>query len=99
MKHRAGKILSRPGLQAAVNFAISSAWVGATEDKEMAQTAADSNLNWDLEADVIVVGSGAAGLPAAIRAMDGGASVIVVETNYDIGGHAILSGGNVALGG
>jgi len=25
--------------------------------------------------------------------------VIVVEANYDIGGHAILSGGNVPLGG
>ena len=28
-----------------------------------------------------------------------GASVIVVDANYDIGGHAILSGGNVPLGG
>src|SRR5215207_8436504 len=55
--------------------------------------------NWDLEADVIVIGSGAAGLPAAIRAVEGGASVIVVEANYDVGGHAILSGGNVPLGG
>ena len=55
--------------------------------------------NWDLEADVIVVGSGAAGLPAAIKAVEGGASVIVVETNYDVGGHAILSGGHMALGG
>ena len=25
--------------------------------------------------------------------------MIVVETNYDIGGHAIISGGNVPLGG
>jgi predicted oxidoreductase len=55
--------------------------------------------NWDLEADVIVVGSGAAGLPAAIKAVEGGASVIVVETNYDVGGHAIISGGHMALGG
>lgn len=55
--------------------------------------------SWDLEADVVVVGSGAAGLPAAIRAIEGGASVIVVEANYDIGGHAIISGGNVPLGG
>ncbi|MFC2072988.1 FAD-dependent oxidoreductase [Chloroflexota bacterium] len=54
---------------------------------------------WDLEADVVVIGSGATGLPAAIRARDQGASVIVVEANYDIGGHAILSGGNVPLGG
>ncbi len=55
--------------------------------------------NWDLEADVIVIGSGAAGLPAAIRAVDNGASVIVVEANYDVGGHAIISGGHMALGG
>lgn len=54
---------------------------------------------WDLEADVIVIGSGATGLPAAIRARDMGASVIVVEANYDVGGHALVCGGNVALGG
>jgi succinate dehydrogenase/fumarate reductase flavoprotein subunit len=48
---------------------------------------------------VVVIGSGAAGLPAAIKAADGGASVMVVETNYDIGGHAIISGGNTPLGG
>ena len=46
-----------------------------------------------------MIGSGAAGLPAAIRAANEGATVIVVDANYDIGGHAILSGGNVALGG
>jgi succinate dehydrogenase/fumarate reductase flavoprotein subunit len=54
---------------------------------------------WDLEADVVVIGAGAVGLPAAIRAADAGASVIVIDANYDIGGHAILSGGNVPLGG
>ena len=64
----------------------------------MAQSAA-SEQSWDLEADVVVIGSGAAGLPAAIKAADGGASVLVVEANYDIGGHAIISGGNVPLGG
>ncbi len=54
---------------------------------------------WDLEADIVVIGSGATGLPAAIRAANEGASVIVVDANYDAGGHALLSGGNVALGG
>jgi predicted oxidoreductase len=55
--------------------------------------------SWDLEADVVVIGAGAAGLPAAIKARDEGASVLVVEANYDVGGHAIVSGGNVPLGG
>jgi succinate dehydrogenase/fumarate reductase flavoprotein subunit len=55
--------------------------------------------SWDLEADVVVIGAGATGLAAAIKASDAGASVIVVEANYDVGGHAIVSGGNVPLGG
>jgi FAD binding domain-containing protein len=54
---------------------------------------------WDRVADVVVVGSGASGLPAAIRARDRGASVIIVEANVDVGGHAMVSGGSVALGG
>jgi succinate dehydrogenase/fumarate reductase flavoprotein subunit len=55
--------------------------------------------SWDLEAEVVVIGAGATGLPAAIRAADAGASVLVVDANYDVGGHAIVSGGNVPLGG
>ena len=56
-------------------------------------------MDWTLSADVVVIGAGAAGLPAAIAARDHGASVIVVEENFDIGGHAMLSGGRVHLGG
>jgi succinate dehydrogenase/fumarate reductase flavoprotein subunit len=54
---------------------------------------------WNQTADVVVVGSGASGLPAAIRARDTGASVIVVEENTDVGGHAMISGGTVNIGG
>jgi succinate dehydrogenase/fumarate reductase flavoprotein subunit len=54
---------------------------------------------WDKEADVVIIGAGATGLPAAIQAAEGGASVILIEANTDVGGHAILSGGNLALGG
>ena len=54
---------------------------------------------WDKQADVVVVGGGACGLPAAIEATEHGASVILIDANFDVGGHAIVSGGNVALGG
>jgi len=37
-------------------------------------------------------------MPAAIAARDQGASVLVVEKNFDVGGRAILSGGQVQLG-
>ena len=61
--------------------------------------AANAPRHWDSVTDVVIVGAGATGLPAAIEAAENGASVIIVEQNYDIGGHAIESGGNIALGG
>lgn len=54
---------------------------------------------WDLEADVVVIGSGPTGLVAALRAIDAGSSVIIVEANYDCGGHGVMNGGTVQLGG
>ena len=47
----------------------------------------------------MVIGAGATGLPAAIVAREAGASVIVIEAQKDIGGHAITSAGNIPLGG
>jgi FAD binding domain-containing protein len=61
--------------------------------------AASVPRRWDKVADVVVVGAGATGLPASIEAAENGASVILIDQNYDIGGHAIESGGNIALGG
>ena len=55
--------------------------------------------HWDHVADVVVIGSGASGLPAAITAREAGAAVIVLETEAHTGGHGICSGGNVPLGG
>src|SRR5690348_5890655 len=44
-------------------------------------------VDWDREADVVVIGAGATGLPAAIVARETGCSVILVEAEKDIGGH------------
>ncbi len=76
---------------------IGAAALGGLGAKET--DAAKPERHWDFTADVVVVGSGAAGLPASIAAAEAGASVIIVEQNYDIGGHGIQSGGNIALGG
>jgi hypothetical protein len=56
------------------------------------------NIKWDLDYDVIVIGSGAAGMPAAVAAIGRRARVLVVEKCWDVGGRAILSGGQVQLG-
>lgn len=49
--------------------------------------------SWDVEADVVVVGGGNAGLPAAIAAHDAGAQVVIVEGNAFLGGLMRGSGG------
>ncbi len=67
--------------------------------KGLPSAAAGRAVKWDREADIVVIGAGATGLPAAIVAREAGADVIVVEANFDIGGHAITSGGHVPLGG
>jgi succinate dehydrogenase/fumarate reductase flavoprotein subunit len=59
----------------------------------------NQNTRWDDAADIVVIGAGATGLPAAIVAREAGASVIVVEAENHIGGHAITSGGNLPFGG
>lgn len=64
-----------------------------------AQESNASEIEWDYEADVVVIGGGCTGLPAAIRARDLGASVIVVEQNFDPGGKMLHSGSQISLGG
>ena len=54
---------------------------------------------WDFEADVIVVGFGAAGAAAAIEAARAGAKVILFEVATGSGGTSALSGGEMYLGG
>lgn len=75
--------------------ATALAGVGA----QNADAAPQARIKWDKTADVVIVGAGASGLPAAIMARDKGVSVIVIDANHDIGGHAMLSGGRVPLGG
>ncbi|MFC2013895.1 FAD-binding protein [Chloroflexota bacterium] len=52
-------------------------------------------LNWNHEADVVVVGYGLSGTVAAIEAHDSGAKVLVLEKGEYPGGLSILAGGEV----
>jgi len=54
---------------------------------------------WDEIADVVIIGSGFAGLAAAIEAKKAGSSVIVIEKRKVRGGNSMISGGVVAAAG
>ncbi len=58
-----------------------------------------ASSDWDETYDVVVVGSGFAGLAAALAAREAGASVAVFEKMAFIGGNSSLSGGMIAVPG
>jgi succinate dehydrogenase/fumarate reductase flavoprotein subunit len=90
--------LVRGGPVAGMAMAAGSGASPPQVEAEPARSGAPSG-RWTREVDVVVIGAGATGLPAAIVAREAGASVIVVEAEKHIGGHAITAGGNVPLGG
>jgi 3-oxo-5alpha-steroid 4-dehydrogenase len=55
-------------------------------------------VHWDIEADVVVIGFGAAGACAALEAAAAGRSVVVLD-RFEGGGATALSGGVVYAGG
>ena len=57
-----------------------------------------AKVKWDYQADVVIIGAGGAGLPAGLKAIEDGASVLFVETNWDVGGHAAVSEGQLHSG-
>jgi len=80
------------------DFIASGAAVGAVAIGTTPAQAAPA-MTWDREADVVVIGAGAGGLVAGIAAREKGASVIIVEKNFDIGGRAMMSFGGLYIGG
>jgi succinate dehydrogenase/fumarate reductase flavoprotein subunit len=66
---------------------------------DAAATPKPEGITWDYEADIIVVGTGPAGLSCAAAGAEGGASVIAIDANDKIGGKGILAGGNLGIGG
>lgn len=60
---------------------------------ENATTGRHAARDWDLEVDVLVAGSGAAGMIGAISATDRGLEALIVEKGEKFGGSTALSGG------
>lgn len=95
------KTLSRRAFfsQGAAAASVGAAAVLAGAPAQAAEQDAGSGITWDYEADIVIIGAGCTGLPAAIRARDLGASVLVVEQNFEVGGKTLHSTGLVSLGG
>ncbi len=56
----------------------------------------EKEIQWNERVDVLVVGSGFAGLTAAIEAGESGKNVVVIEKMKSAGGNSIISDGGIA---
>jgi succinate dehydrogenase/fumarate reductase flavoprotein subunit len=92
-------MISRRNFLKASTAAGATAAAGAVASGTAPGQSAPQPATWQREADIVVIGAGATGLTSAMVAREAGASVILIEAQNDIGGHAILSGGNMPLGG
>ncbi|MBQ7886772.1 MAG: flavocytochrome c [Clostridia bacterium] len=91
----AGATLTSNAILTAVKAALENGGVDTTALMEKKEIVVEKAADETLEADVVVIGAGGAGLAAAISAEQNGASVIVVEKMPKVGGNTILAGGAV----
>ena len=80
------------GIATAGALASLAPMIAKAQDNEAPQ-------EWDYEYDIVVCGAGGAGVIAALKAAEAGKKVLCIDANYDLGGHAIVSGGSVRCGG
>jgi succinate dehydrogenase/fumarate reductase flavoprotein subunit len=67
----------------------------AADNNGQAVAASPDDIKWDIETDVVVVGSGNGGFSAACAAAEAGKKVTLVEISKTIGGGSAWSGGGV----
>lgn len=89
----AGATITSNAILAAVTDCLKQAGADTDALKAIKGDAAQKAEDVTLDADVVVVGAGGAGLAAAVTAHQAGSSVIVLEKMPKVGGNTILSGG------
>ena len=91
-----GATMTSNAILATVKAALENGGVDTTALMEKKEVVVEKAADEQLEADVVIIGAGGAGLAAAISAEQNGAkSVIVVEKMPKVGGNTILAGGAV----
>lgn len=87
-----GATLTSLGVLAAAKDCVKQAG-GNVQELEKAPGRPQSTEIVDIDADIAIIGAGAAGMAAAISAAQNGSKVVVFEKCGNVGGNALVSGG------
>ena len=88
-----GATYTSEAIMAATLDAVTKAGLDAAAWSEKKVVEVEKGADVVLEADVVIVGAGGAGLAAAVQANQNGSTVIVLEKMGKVGGNTILAGG------
>ena len=88
-----GATYTSEAIMAATLDAVTKAGLDAAAWSEKKEAVVEKGADVVLEADVVIVGAGGAGLAAAVQANQNGSTVIVLEKMGKVGGNTILAGG------
>ncbi|QNQ80116.1 flavocytochrome c [Lactobacillus sp. PV034] len=88
-----GATISSNGVIDGVAQAITEAGGDASEWKKRSKPVTASHADEELTTDVVIVGAGGAGLAAAVRSLEEGQSVVILEKYPQIGGNTSRAGG------
>ena len=88
-----GATYTSEAIMAATLDAVTKAGLDAAAWSEKKVIEVEKGADVVLEADVVIVGAGGAGLAAAVQANQNGSTVIVLEKMGKVGGNTILAGG------
>ena len=91
-----GATVTSDAIKAAVADAIVQAGGELADFEKAAAEEAEAEVV-NLEADVVVVGAGAAGVTAALAAQQNGAKTILLEKAASVGGVSIIAGGPMGI--
>ena len=85
--------ITRAGFIEAAKAALAEA--GVNPDDYVREFVEEAGEDLALEADVVIVGAGGAGMTAAINAADAGMNVLVLESQPAVGGNSVKSTGGM----
>ncbi len=85
--------ITRSGVLEAAKTALANA--GVNPDDYLREAGQEAAEDVTLDADIVIIGAGGAGMTAAIAAADAGKTVVVLESQPAVGGNSVKSTGGM----